>query len=65
MILACNDLEAAHKLREEIVTSEKNRSYGGIEVAYLDLRSFASIHEFVENFKSRNSRLKVLINNGE
>lgn len=61
VIIACRSLERAKTAREEIVAAA-----GGctdIAVMKLDLASFKSIREFVEQFKAHYQRLDILINN--
>jgi len=63
-ISASSDLRAAVALKNDILSEDNNHTFGGIEVAYLDLRSFSSIRDFAQHVITRNSRVKLLINNG-
>eukprot|EP00762_Andalucia_godoyi_P002608 ANDGO_03356.mRNA.1 Short-chain dehydrogenase TIC 32 len=60
VIMACRDLE-----KSEVVAAGIRKSTGNQDVAVqkLDLSDYASIREFVDEFKKRNLGLHLLINN--
>ncbi|XP_063921636.1 retinol dehydrogenase 13-like isoform X2 [Zophobas morio] len=59
--MACRDLKRCEEARSEIVL-ESNNKY--VYCRECDLASFQSIRNFVEQFKSEQQRLDILINNG-
>mmetsp|Transcript_35758 Transcript_35758/g.57828 ORF Transcript_35758/g.57828 Transcript_35758/m.57828 type:complete len:305 (+) Transcript_35758:1723-2637(+) len=61
VILACRDVARAQQVAEEIRNTENCK--GTTEVIPLDLGSLASIHSFVETFRSENIPLHFLVNN--
>ena len=60
VVMACRNLEKAHKAAEEI-RSENPR--GSVEVMQLDLADLDSVRRFAEAFKAEHDRLDLLINN--
>ncbi|KAL4703603.1 hypothetical protein ACJJTC_006780 [Scirpophaga incertulas] len=60
VIMACRNVEAAEKIKDEIVDSTKNDK---IFVKKLDLSSFKSIRTFAEDVKKTEQKLDVLIHN--
>ncbi|KAF9406155.1 hypothetical protein HW555_013375 [Spodoptera exigua] len=60
VILGCRDEKRGQKAADSIVKKTKNRS---VRYMHLDLSSFASIRKFVEDFKSSEAKLDILINN--
>lgn len=60
VIMACRNLESAETARSEIVSLTGNQN---VHVLALDLSSQASIHAFACEFRSRFSKLNILINN--
>ncbi|XP_049880792.1 retinol dehydrogenase 14 [Pectinophora gossypiella] len=60
VIMACRNLEAAEKVKDEIIDSTKNTK---VVVKKLDLSSFASIRAFAEDIKKTEQQLDVLIHN--
>ncbi|XP_068625609.1 retinol dehydrogenase 11 [Battus philenor] len=60
VIMACRNVDAAEKIKGEIIESTKNTK---VEVKKLDLSSFASIREFAEEIKKTESHLEVLVHN--
>jgi len=60
LILACRNMEAANEAVRKIVEQTGNESVYAMK---LDLMSFNSIREFVNQFLKREDKLNVLINN--
>ncbi|XP_034946618.1 retinol dehydrogenase 13-like [Chelonus insularis] len=60
LIMACRNVEAATKLKDEFVEESGNND---IVVRKLDLASFKSIREFAEQIIKEEQRLDVLIHN--
>ncbi|GAF65774.1 putative dehydrogenase [Bacillus sp. TS-2] len=60
VIMACRNIDASQKAREEIVTSTSNTK---LEVMKLDISSFESIYQFVNEFNSKYDKLDILIHN--
>ncbi|KAG6455716.1 retinol dehydrogenase 14 [Manduca sexta] len=60
VIMACRNLEAAKKIKDEIIDITKNEK---VFVKKLDLSSFASIREFAEDINKTENKLDVLIHN--
>ncbi|EZA54384.1 hypothetical protein DMN91_002157 [Ooceraea biroi] len=60
IIMACRNMDSAHKLKDEIV---KETSNSNIVVRKLDLSSLQSIREFARQINQEESRLDVLIHN--
>ncbi|XP_028165566.1 retinol dehydrogenase 14 [Ostrinia furnacalis] len=60
VIMACRSVEAAEKLRDDIIESTKNPK---VIVKKLDLSSFSSIRQFAEDIKKTEDKLDVLIHN--
>ncbi|MEJ2103859.1 MAG: SDR family oxidoreductase [Ignavibacteriaceae bacterium] len=58
--MACRSLDSANKAREEIIKETKNEK---VFVLELDLASVDSINKFVKEFKKKEDRLDILINN--
>ncbi|XP_050510074.1 retinol dehydrogenase 13-like [Diabrotica virgifera virgifera] len=58
--MACRDMARCEAAREEIVLDTKNKY---VYCRSCDLASLESIREFVKNFKSKEQKLDVLINN--
>ena len=58
--LACRSLDSANEAKEEIIKETKNEN---VFVMELDLASTDSISKFIASFKSKESKLDVLINN--
>jgi len=70
VIMACRNETKASKVAEDIIEQYESRNgkasdavKSRLVVMTLDLGSFKSIREFVNNFRSRNLSLDVLINN--
>lgn len=60
IIMACRNLDAANKLKDEIV---KETSNDNIVVRKLDVSSFRSVREFAQRINQEESKLDVLIHN--
>ncbi|KAJ8709843.1 hypothetical protein PYW08_009847 [Mythimna loreyi] len=60
VIMACRNLEAAEKVKAEIIDTTKNTK---VIVKKLDLSSFASIREFAEDINKTETQLDVLVHN--
>lgn len=60
--LACRDTGRAESARQEIIKASSAASEK-VKLLQLDLASFKSIREFVETFKTVETRLDILINN--
>lgn len=60
VIMACRNMEAAEKIKEDIIDSTRNTK---VIVKKLDLSSFASIRAFAEDLKNTEQKLDVLIHN--
>ncbi|KOX76876.1 Retinol dehydrogenase 14 [Melipona quadrifasciata] len=60
LIMACRNLEAANKLKEELIKEFGNEN---IVTRKLDLSSFSSVREFAQQINREESRLDVLIHN--
>jgi NAD(P)-dependent dehydrogenase (short-subunit alcohol dehydrogenase family) len=60
VIMACRNLEKSKKVQDEIITASKNDNVFLME---LDMSSFDSIKSFADEFKSKFSKLDILINN--
>ncbi|XP_053619608.1 retinol dehydrogenase 14 [Plodia interpunctella] len=60
VIMACRNLEAAEKLKEQIIDATRNTE---IVAKKLDLASFASIRAFAEDINKTEKKLDVLIHN--
>lgn len=60
VILGCRDEERGQKAVASIIKKTKNKF---VRYMYLDLSSFASVRKFVEDFKSSEAKLDILINN--
>ncbi|XP_034946615.1 retinol dehydrogenase 14-like [Chelonus insularis] len=60
VIMACRNVEAANKLKDEFVKESGNNN---IVVRKLDLASFKSIREFAAQINKEEQRLDVLIHN--
>ncbi|XP_059045580.1 retinol dehydrogenase 14 [Achroia grisella] len=60
VIMACRNIGAADKIKEQIIDATKNSN---IVVKKLDLSSFASIRAFAEDINKNEQRLDVLIHN--
>lgn len=60
IILACRDTDKGGNTAEYIRKESKNND---IHVLHLDLSSFKSVHQFVENFINKFETLDILINN--
>lgn len=60
IIMACNDIENGILAQNEIINETGNPN---VKCMYLNLGSFKSIREFVNEFLKTGSRLDVLINN--
>uniref|UniRef100_A0A1Q3G5I9 Alcohol dehydrogenase-16 n=1 Tax=Plutella xylostella TaxID=51655 RepID=A0A1Q3G5I9_PLUXY len=60
VVMACRNMEAAEKIKDEIIESTKNNK---VFVKKLDLTSFASIREFAADVIKTEPRLDVLIHN--
>nr|XP_023025613.1 retinol dehydrogenase 12-like [Leptinotarsa decemlineata] len=58
--MACRDMKRCETAREEIVLNTKNKY---VYCRKCDLASLESVREFAENFKAREKKLDVLINN--
>ncbi|RVE46767.1 hypothetical protein evm_008551 [Chilo suppressalis] len=60
VIMACRNIEAAEKIKNNIIESTKNEK---VFVKKLDLSSFKSIRVFAEEIKSTEDKLEVLVHN--
>ncbi|XP_043523879.1 retinol dehydrogenase 14 isoform X1 [Frieseomelitta varia] len=60
LIMACRNLEAANKLKEELIKEFGNEN---IVTRKLDLSSLSSVREFAQQINREESRLDVLIHN--
>ncbi|CAG9794697.1 unnamed protein product [Diatraea saccharalis] len=60
VIMACRNLDAAEKVKNDIIESTKNEK---VFVKKLDLSSFKSIRAFAEEIKSTEDKLDVLVHN--
>ncbi|KAJ0170746.1 hypothetical protein K1T71_013518 [Dendrolimus kikuchii] len=60
VIMACRNVEAAEKIRDEIIDATKNPK---VLVKKLDLSSFTSVREFADDILKTEHRLDVLIHN--
>nr|XP_021191428.2 retinol dehydrogenase 14 [Helicoverpa armigera]XP_021191429.2 retinol dehydrogenase 14 [Helicoverpa armigera] len=60
VIMACRNLEAAEKVKAEIIEDTKNTK---VIVKKLDLSSFASIREFAADINKTETKLDVLVHN--
>lgn len=60
VVLACRDMKKANEACDKIKLETNSKN---VFVERLDLASFESIREFAENFRSRFTRLDILINN--
>lgn len=60
VILGCRDEERGKNAVASIIKKTKNKF---VRYMHLDLSSFASIRKFVEDFKSSEAKLDILINN--
>lgn len=60
VILACRNVEAAEKVKEEIIAETKNEN---VIVSELDLSSFDSIRKFAAKINATENRLDVLLHN--
>ncbi|XP_026754285.2 retinol dehydrogenase 14 [Galleria mellonella] len=60
VIMACRNIGAAEKIKEQIIDETKNTN---VVVKKLDLSSFASIRTFAEDINKSEERLDVLIHN--
>lgn len=60
VIMACRNLDAANKAKDEIVEQTKNDK---VIVKKLDVSSFKSIREFAADINKTESRLDVLVHN--
>jgi NAD(P)-dependent dehydrogenase (short-subunit alcohol dehydrogenase family) len=58
VILASRSIEKGEKAKQEI-----GKVKGNIEVMQLDLGDFSSIQTFVESYKSKHTKLDILLNN--
>ncbi|XP_068151173.1 retinol dehydrogenase 12-like [Drosophila tropicalis] len=58
--MACRDMEKSEKARRGIVEETKNQN---VFSKHLDLSSLDSIRKFVEDFKTEQDQLHILINN--
>jgi NAD(P)-dependent dehydrogenase (short-subunit alcohol dehydrogenase family) len=58
--MACRSLDSANQVRDEIINETGNQN---VFVRHLDLASVDSIISFAEQFKKKESKLDVLINN--
>ncbi|XP_012257842.2 retinol dehydrogenase 13-like [Athalia rosae] len=61
VIMACRDMQKCESTRQTIVLTTKNKY---VYCRKCDLASFASIREFVDQFKKEQKELHILINNG-
>ncbi|XP_023933837.2 retinol dehydrogenase 11-like [Bicyclus anynana] len=61
VILACRNLERAECARKKIIDSSGNQD---VLILQLDLESFKSIRNFVDNIYKTEKHLDILINNG-
>ena len=60
VIFACRNLEKANQAVNDIRNETKN---GSVYAMKLELNSFKSVREFVEEFLKKETRLDILINN--
>ncbi|XP_076293787.1 retinol dehydrogenase 11 [Lasioglossum baleicum] len=60
LIMACRNVDAANKLKEQFAKETKNDN---IVVRKLDLSSLASVREFAQQINREESRLDVLVHN--
>ena len=60
VIMACRNLEKAEKTKNDILKQYPNAK---LHVMKLDQASLASVKAFVEEFKSKFSKLDILLNN--
>lgn len=60
VILGCRDEQRGRKAVDSIIKKTKNKS---IRYMHLDLSSFKSVREFVDEFKSTEAKLDILVNN--
>lgn len=60
IIIACRDIDAGNHTKNEIIQKTNNPN---ITCKYLNLGSFQSIRQFVNDFLKTESRLDILINN--
>lgn len=60
VILACRDLEKAKEARKQILNWHGNAN---LEIQELDLASLESVRSFASEFRSKNEKLDLLINN--
>ncbi|XP_012160621.1 retinol dehydrogenase 12 isoform X2 [Ceratitis capitata] len=58
--MACRDMVKCEKARQELIKDTCNKNIHSMK---LDLASLKSIKEFADNFKKKESRLDILINN--
>jgi NAD(P)-dependent dehydrogenase (short-subunit alcohol dehydrogenase family) len=58
--MACRSLDSANQAREEIVRETGNQN---VFVMHLDLADMSSVKSFADEFKRRENKLDVLINN--
>lgn len=65
VVLACRDLSKANAAKAELERSlrEEQGVEARLEVAHLDLASFASVRAFAADFRARHYRLDLLLNN--
>ena len=59
-IMACRDLEKAKEARQQILNWHGNAK---LEIQELDLASLESVRSFASEFRSKNEKLDLLINN--
>ena len=60
VVMVCRDIQKGEIARREVIAASGNSL---VDLMTCDLGSLASVREFVQAFKSRYSRLDVLINN--
>jgi NAD(P)-dependent dehydrogenase (short-subunit alcohol dehydrogenase family) len=60
VVMACRNLEKANLAASEIRLGTKDAQ---LDIIQLDLADLSSVHQFVETFKSRYTKLDLLINN--
>ncbi|MBE0662677.1 MAG: SDR family NAD(P)-dependent oxidoreductase [Bacteroidales bacterium] len=60
VVMACRNLATSAKTRESIIAASGNNK---VDLMQLDVSSFESIRDFCEEFKSKYSKLDILINN--
>ena len=60
VIMACRNLEKAKEARQQILNWHGNAK---LEIQELDLASLESVRSFVSEFRSKNEKLDLLINN--